>query len=75
LPNNVGKKLYVPAVVTRNADRADVFLDGSPHDVANRSMVSEINDFDTVTNEFEIDRVDGAVVSITDRDSSQDANR
>ena len=72
--HNVGEKLDVPAVVTRNADRAHVLLDGGAHDIADRAMVSEINDFDAVPNEFEIDRVDGAVVPVTNRDGSENSD-
>jgi hypothetical protein len=66
--DNLRKKLDVPAVVTRNADRAHILLDRRPNNIANRPMVAQINDFDPVPDELEIDRVDRAVVSIANRD-------
>ena len=71
----VGEKLDVPPIVTRDADRAHVLLNGGAHDVADRSMISKINDLDPVADKLEIDRVDGAVVSITNRNGGQNTNR
>src|SRR5262249_5453759 len=57
----------MPAVVTRNANRAHVLLDGGPDDVANRAVVTEIDHFDPVPDKLQIDRVDRAIVTITNR--------
>ena len=73
--HHVGEKLDVPPVVTRNADCAHVLLDGGAHDVADRSMISKIDDLDPLADKLEIDRVDGAVVSITNRNRGQNTNR
>ncbi len=73
--DNFRKKLDVPAVVTGNADRAHVFLDGGPNDVADRAMIAEINYLDAMPDELEIDRVDRAVVPVANWDSCQDPNR
>ena len=75
LPNDFGKKIDVPAVVAGDADGRDIFLNRRAHDVADITMKAEINDFDPVPDEFEIDRIDRAVVSIADRDGGQNANR
>jgi len=69
-----GEKLNVSTVVTGNADRANVFLDRSADDVADRSMIAEINDFDPVPDELEVDRIDRAVVPVTNRDGGQDSD-
>ena len=69
------EKFDVPAVVTRNANRAHVLLDGGADDVADRAVIAEINHFDPVPDEFEVDRVDRAVVTITNRDCGQNSNR
>src|SRR5256885_15023469 len=53
--DNFGEKLDVSAVVTGNADRTHVLLDCSTDNVADRAMVSQINDFDPVPDELEID--------------------
>src|ERR1700736_4238031 len=68
--DNLGEEFDVTAVVTRNCDRPHVFLDCGAADVANGSMITEINDFDPVANELEIDRVDRAIVPVTNRDRS-----
>ena len=56
------------AVVTGDADGPNVLLDGSTDDVANRAMITEINHFDPVPDKFQVDRIDGAIVAITNRD-------
>ena len=73
--DNFREKLDVTTVVTGNADRADVFLDRGAHDVANGSMISQINDLDSVADKLEIDRVDRAVVPVANRDGSQNSDR
>ncbi len=73
--DNFGEKFDVSAVVTGNTDRAHVFLDGGANNIADRSMITKINDLDAVPDEFQVDRVDGAIVSIADRDSGQNADR
>src|SRR5207302_7591477 len=66
--HNLREKFDVAAVVTRNADRAHVFLDRRPNDIRDWPVITEINDFDPVPDELEIDRVDRTVVSVTNRD-------
>ena len=73
--DNSCKKLDVTAVVTGNANGAHVLLDRRAHNVANRAVISEINHFNTVPDEFEIDCIDCAVVSVANRHSGQDSNR
>ena len=73
--DNFRKKLDVPAVVARNPDRAHILLDRRAYDVPNRPMITEINDFDPMPDEFEIDCVDRAVVSVANRNSGKDTNR
>src|SRR5215471_10286261 len=68
--DNLGEKLDMAAVVTGNADRAHVFLDSGANNIANRPMIAEIDDFNPVANELEVDRIDRAVVPVADRDSS-----
>jgi hypothetical protein len=38
-------------------------------------MIAEINHLDPVPDEFQIDRVDCAIVPVANRDSGQDSNR
>src|SRR4029077_688880 len=73
--DNLRKKFDVPAVVTRNANRTRVLLHGRADDIADRSMVSKINHFNPVPDQFEIDRVDGAVMPIANWDSGKNADR
>ena len=73
--NDFRKELDVTAVVTRNADGAHVLLDCSAHDVAYRAMIAKINDFNPVPDEFQIDRVDRAVMPVANRDRCQNSNR
>src|SRR5947199_9952336 len=63
--DNFREELDVTAVVTGNADGTHVLLDGGAHNVANRAMIAEINDLNHVPDKLEIDRVDRAVVPIT----------
>ena len=57
------------------AEVVDLLRKRGADDVPNRAMVTEINDLDSVSNEFEIDRVDRAVVPIADRHGSKNPNR
>jgi hypothetical protein len=66
------EKLNVTAVVTRDTDRHHIFLQSSPRDVLCRTIVPEINHFNAMTNKFQIDRVNGTIVTVTDRHGSQD---
>src|SRR5262249_17023630 len=65
--DNGREKFDMPAVVTRDAYRAHILLDGGADDVGYRAMITEINHFDSVPDKFQIDRVDRAVVTITNR--------
>ncbi len=71
----VGKKFNVPTVVTGDANRSNIFLDRGPHDIFDRAMITEINHFNAVPDELEIDRVDSTVVSVANRDSGENADR
>ena len=75
LPDDFGKEIDVSPVVTGNADGRDIFLDGGAHDVARITMKAEVNDLDAVPDELEVDRVDGAVVAIADRNGGENTNR
>src|SRR5438132_1373607 len=75
LPNNLGEKFDVSAVVTRDADGGDIFLNGSAHDVADVTVKAKIDYLDAMADEFEVNGVDGAVVSVANRDGGQDTNR
>ena len=68
---HVGEKLDVPAVVTGKSDGAHVFLNRRADDLGRRPMVAKVNDLDAVADEFEVDRVDGAIVAIADRYGGQ----
>ena len=74
LSHDFRKKFDVTAVVAGDADGGDIFLDSGADNVADVAMKPKINDLDAVADEFEIDRVDGAVVSIANRNSSENAN-
>ena len=64
----------MPTVVTGNADGANVFLNGRADNIADRPMIPEVNNLNPVPNEFQIDRIDGAVVSVANRDGGKDAD-
>jgi hypothetical protein len=66
--DNGGEKFDVTAVVTGDANRPHIFLDGGADDVAYRPMIAEIDNFDPVPDKFQVDRVDRAIVTITNRD-------
>src|SRR6185437_7657774 len=73
--DNFREELDVPAVITRNTNRADVLLDGGAHNVANRAMIAEINYLNPVPDKFEIDRIDCAVVPVTNRHGRENPYR
>src|SRR5438067_11571808 len=75
LANDIGKKIDVPAVVTGNPDCGHLLVDSRAHNIADITMKSEVNDFDSMPDKFEINGVNGAVVSIADRNRSKNANR
>ena len=70
--NDFREEFDVTAVVTRNANGAHVLLNGGAHDIADRTMIAKINDLNAVPDEFQIDRVDRAVMSVANRDSGQE---
>src|SRR5205814_2235272 len=72
--DNLGEELDMPIVVTGDANVAYILLDRRADNIADRAMVPEINHFNAVPDEFQIDRVDGAVVPVANRDSGQDSN-
>ena len=57
------------------ANRAHFFLNGRADDIARGAMVTEIDDFDPMADEFEIDRIDCAVMPVANRDSSEETDR
>src|SRR5207247_5989756 len=73
--DNFCEKFHVPTVITGNADGAYVFLDRCAHDITDRAVIAEINDLNPVPDEFEIDRVYRAIVSIAYRNSSENSDR
>src|SRR5437867_3381736 len=73
--HNLSKKLNVSAVITGDANGANVFLDRRAHDVAHRAMITEINHFNAVADEFQVDCIDGAIMPVANRDSGQNSNR
>src|SRR5258708_2042841 len=74
LPDDFGKKLDVPAVVTRDPDRAHVLLDRGPDDVLGITVIPEINHLDSMPDELEVDRVDRAVVPVANRNGGENAD-
>src|SRR4029453_4468819 len=72
--HNCREKFDVPAVVTGDANRPHIFLDGGTDYVANRPVIAEINYFDPAPDKFQVDRVDRAIVTITNRNCGQNSN-
>src|SRR5437763_6777372 len=68
--DNGSEKFDVSAVITGNANSANVLLNCRANDVSDRPMITKVNHFDAMPNEFQVDRVDGTIVSVTNRDSS-----
>src|SRR5205814_3605635 len=60
--DDFGKELDVAAVVTGQADRSHVLLNRRSHDIAGGAMIPQVNDLETLTNEFQVDGVNGAIV-------------
>src|SRR5438045_10116 len=65
----------MPAVVAADAHRADVFLYRSPHHIPRAAMIAEINHIHAGADELEIDRVNGAVMPITDGNGGENTKR
>ena len=72
--DNFGEELDVPAVIARNPNCTHVLLNSGAHDIADRTMIAEIDDLNPVPDKLEIDGVDRAVVPIANRDSGKNAN-
>ena len=53
------EKFHVAAVVGGKTDGTHVLLHRRAHDLRRRSVVAEVDHFDAVADEFEVDRVDG----------------
>src|SRR5881394_1579632 len=73
--HNLSKKLDVSAVITGDADGAHVFLDRRAHDVTNRAVITEVNHFNAMPDEFQVDCIDRAIVPVANWDSGQNSNR
>src|SRR5581483_3500038 len=73
--DNFGEKLDVAAVVTGNANRPHILLDGGADNVAYRAMVANVDDLDAVSDELQIDGVNGAVVPIANGNGGQNPDR
>src|SRR6266542_2601249 len=69
------EELDVPAVITGNANGAHVFLDRGANNIADRAMITKIDDLNAVPDELEMDCIDRAVVAVTNWNSGEDANR
>jgi hypothetical protein len=72
--DNGREEFDVPAVVTRDANGPHIFLDGGTDDIGHRPVIAEINHFNAMPDEFQIDRVDRAIVAITNRDGGENSN-
>ena len=73
--DDLRKKLHMSAIVTGNADGADIFLDRSADNIADRAVIAEINHLNPLPDEFQIDRIDRAVVPIANRHGGKNADR
>src|SRR4051794_11711330 len=73
--HNGCEEFDVSTVITRDANGPYVFLDGGTDDVGYGSVIAEINHFDPVPDKFQVDRVDRAIVAITNGDRGQNSNR
>jgi hypothetical protein len=69
--DHFGKELDMSTVVAGKSDGAHILLDRRPHNIAGRTMVTEVDDLDAVADELQVDGVDGAVVAIADRHRGQ----
>jgi hypothetical protein len=74
VPNDLGEKINVPTVVTGNSDGGDILLNRRAHDVPDIAMKPEIDHLNAMPDKFEIDRIDGTVVSIANRDGRENAD-
>src|SRR5262245_56023917 len=63
------------AVVRGNADGTDILLDRGANDIAVGSMVTEVNHFAAVAQQFDVDGDDGAIGTSANRHYRQDAKR
>ena len=74
LSDDLGKKFDVPAVVARDADRSHVLLNSSTDDITDITMETQVDHFDAVPNEFQIDGVNRAIMAVADWDRRKHAN-
>ena len=74
LPDDLGEKIDVSAIVTRDPDCGHILLDGGANNIAGVTVETEIYHLDAVTNKLEVDGVDCAVVPVADWDRCENAN-
>src|SRR5205085_4247989 len=72
--DDFGEELDMPTVVARNADGPGVLLDRSPRDLEGRTVITEVNDFYAVPDEFQIDGIDGTVMAVANRHGGENAD-
>jgi hypothetical protein len=72
--DNRREEFDVSTVVTRDTNRPHIFLNGGTDDVGYWPVIAEINHFNPVADEFQVDRVDRAIVAIANRDGSENSN-
>ena len=69
------KEFNVTAVIRRKPDCDDVLLNSCSDDILRRAMIPEVNHLNAVMNKFQIDRVNGTVVTVANWNCRQDSNR
>ena len=63
------------AVVTRDADRRYVLLNSSTDDITDIPMETQVDHFDAVPNEFQINGVNRTIMAVANWDRREHANR
>src|SRR6516162_9933427 len=73
LLQHFAEELYMPTVIRGDADRLHVLLDGGPDNIAYGTMITQVNDFDAMAGELQVDGNDRAVMAIANRHDRKDA--
>ena len=69
------KNSTCPPSQLEHTNRADIFLYRGPYNILSGPVIAKIDHFDSVANQLDLIRIDGAVVSVTNGHGGQDPDR
>jgi hypothetical protein len=65
----------MPSIIAGDTNRADIFLDRGSYNIVGGPVIAKIDHLDSMPDQLEIDRIDGAIMPVTNWHGSQDPDR